>query len=152
MVNIRYYYYLIKKRNLIEDLSDPHRYYRSKLSLNWEGNMKKLCFLFLTAALVASCSSTAQQTSDDPLAILAQRRREYSERQAEETRVKAEQERAKLEAEKKAAEDARKVAEEQRKIEAEKAAAESRAVKTMTLEEQNAYELQILRERIKEMK
>ena len=38
--------------------------------------MKKLSFLFLSAILVVSCSNT-KESSDDPLDILNQRRREW---------------------------------------------------------------------------
>ena len=44
--------------------------------------MKKLSFLFLSAILVVSCSS-AKESSDDPLDILNQRRREYYEKERE---------------------------------------------------------------------
>ena len=44
--------------------------------------MKKLSFLFLSAILVVSCSNT-KESSDDPLDILNQRRREYYEKERE---------------------------------------------------------------------
>ena len=44
--------------------------------------MKKLSFLFLSAILVVRCSS-AKESSDDPLDILNQRRREYYEKERE---------------------------------------------------------------------
>lgn len=78
--------------------------------------MKKLSFLFLSAILVVSCSN-AKQSSDDPLDILNQRRREYYEKEKE-------------------AEQARKAAE----------------ISRMTEKERNEYEIQRIKEKIKEMK
>jgi len=108
----------MKKRNLIKGFADPFNHYRLRIRSIWEGIMKKLSFLFLSAILVVSCSN-AKESSDDPLDILNQRRREYQEKQRE-----------------KEAEQARKAAE----------------ISRMTEKERNEYEIQRIKEKIKEMK
>ena len=82
------------------------------------GNYEEIKFFISISHLVVSCSN-AKESSDDPLDILNQRRREYQERQRE-----------------KEAEQARKAAE----------------ISRMTEKERNEYEIQRIKEKIKEMK